>query len=334
MNGHILVVEDSPTQAANLQRLLEHHSFMVTVAVNGKDGLAKALEIQPALVISDVVMPIMSGYELSRAIKQDSRLKATPVILLTALADPVDLIQGLQSGADYYVTKPYEHQYLLQRIDEILARPDQRVREDAAGILEVTLGGKHYPVESGRVQMLNLLLSTYENAIERNKALTRVQEELRALNRQLESRVEELELSRQQQRQERELSSLEELTSAPASVTAHMFGLAPLRESAPDAFATLVQDYSQLIELALEERTFRVKHDIDDRVRLLAGRMTALKAGARDVVQLHTSALRVFMQDSTPQKAQAVTEEGRLLVLQLMGNLVLTYRNLAVRGRS
>ena len=90
---------------------------------------------------------------------------------------PEDIIEGLHVGADNYVTKPYDPKYLLGRVDSLLNTP---IAEDdeTAPTLDVTLSGKRYQVKSGRQQVLNLLISTFENAVEKNNELIRVNQQL------------------------------------------------------------------------------------------------------------------------------------------------------------
>ena len=122
-------------------------------------------------------MPEMNGFELCRAVKTDPRLKRIPLILLSTLSSPEDIIEGLHAGADNYVTKPYEPKYLLGRVESLLNTP--LVDEDeTAPTLDVTLSGKRYQVKSGRQQVLNLLISTFENAVEKNNELIRVNQQL------------------------------------------------------------------------------------------------------------------------------------------------------------
>src|SRR5438046_1495978 len=92
MPTEILLVEDSPTQAARLRHLMERHGYRTRVAVNGMKALEALHERKPALVLSDVVMPEMDGYTLCRAIKSDPSLADTPVILVTSLIDPKDIV--------------------------------------------------------------------------------------------------------------------------------------------------------------------------------------------------------------------------------------------------
>lgn len=112
----VLIVEDNPTQAFLLQRLLKKSGYTVSVACNGVEALAHLQENIPSLVISDILMPEMDGYELCRKIKTQDGLKRIPVMLLTQLSEPKDIIKGLECGADNFVTKPYDrlHNLLLK----------------------------------------------------------------------------------------------------------------------------------------------------------------------------------------------------------------------------
>ena len=175
----IVIAEDSRIQARMLQKRLESAGFEVR---HGEDGV-KALELirsdPPDLIISDIEMPNMSGYELCRSVKQDKEYRLIPLILLSTLGDPQDIIEGLQAGADNYVTKPYETDYLLARIDSLLKTPiAESDFADDGDALDVTLRGKRFTVQSGRQQVLNLLISTFENAVEKNAELIRANQEL------------------------------------------------------------------------------------------------------------------------------------------------------------
>src|SRR5450830_156359 len=103
----ILIVEDSPTQAERLRRLIQSLHYNARVAANGQLALAAIRERKPHLVLSDIVMPEMNGYELCRAIKSDPTLRDIPVILVTSLNDPKDIIRGIECGADNFIRKPY-----------------------------------------------------------------------------------------------------------------------------------------------------------------------------------------------------------------------------------
>ncbi len=186
-------MEDSRTQAALLCHLLEGAGYAVRSVKNGRDALEALRERKPGLIISDIMMPGMDGYELCKTIKSDPVLSDIPVILLTSLTDPVDIIRGLNAQADYYFTKPYDQQFLLSRVETLLVElsgASEGASEGASngasegaseGELAVTLNGERYVIQSGRQQMLNLLMSTYESAIQQNRKLLEAQIELKGL---------------------------------------------------------------------------------------------------------------------------------------------------------
>lgn len=116
----VLLVEDSPAQAETLRLMLEAEGVEVESVPNAETGLDALRGAPFDLVISDVMMPDMSGYDLCRSIKGDPALQATPVILLTALSGPVDIMEGLACGADNFITKPYDPGYLLDQVNTFL----------------------------------------------------------------------------------------------------------------------------------------------------------------------------------------------------------------------
>ena len=187
----ILIVEDSATQAERLKYILERNDYRFATARNGREALGMVNSDLPSLVISDIVMPEMDGYDLCRHLKQDERLKKIPVILLTSLTDPIDVVKGLECGADNFIFKPYDERYLLSHIAYILANQHLREPESARTGVEVFFAGRKFVITSDRLQILNLLLSTYETAVERNRELSAARDELRYLNETLEVKVAE-----------------------------------------------------------------------------------------------------------------------------------------------
>ena len=181
----ILIVEDSRTQAMVLQNVLEKNGFTVASATNGRAALDLLQTLRPVLVITDVQMPGMDGYELCASIKADAALRAVPVMLLTSLSAPQDIIRGLESGADNFVVKPYEEPFLLSRIETILANQELRRAAGHEEEIAVFFAGQQYVITSDRRQILNLLLSTYETAVQTNHDLIKAHEELKAAQGQL-----------------------------------------------------------------------------------------------------------------------------------------------------
>lgn len=188
---YLLVVEDSRIQAQILCQKLREAGFEVDWAENGEAGLKSIRTRRPDLVVSDIEMPIMTGYELCYEVKNDVELKSVPFILLSTLSDAQDIIKGLHCGADNYVTKPYDPDFLITRVRSLLETPVEDEGEQQQ--LDVTLNGTRYTVKSGRQQILNLLVSTFENAVEKNHELARANEELTVAKEQLQRWNAELE---------------------------------------------------------------------------------------------------------------------------------------------
>jgi PAS domain S-box-containing protein len=179
----ILIVEDSPTQAEMLRQLLTGVGHEVRAARNGEEALAQLAERAPALVITDIVMPRMDGYELCRAIKRDPELRRIPVILLTSLASPKDVLNGLTAGADNFIRKPYEADYLLARVTHILTNLELRKREHMQLGMEISFLGERHFITSDRQQIVDFLLSSFEEAVHLNGELTRSYRSLDGLYR-------------------------------------------------------------------------------------------------------------------------------------------------------
>ncbi len=199
MDQQILIIEDSPTQAAQLRHILEIHHYRVSAVSSGWEALAALAphRPRPALIISDVIMPEMDGYELCRRIKADDRHRDIPVVLLTSLSDPRDVIRGLECGADSFITKPYSEEHLISQIERLVAgRFVTETAEPGEG-LAVHFGAEDYVITADRRQILNLLLSTYETAIQQNRDLRAARDEVCGLNEQLEAANCEMEAANQ-----------------------------------------------------------------------------------------------------------------------------------------
>ncbi len=185
----LLVVEDSAAQALQLKELLEAEGYVVGVATTGAEALAMLAEHLPKAVLSDVLMPGMDGYDLCRKIKADLSLAGVPVLLVTGLSDPGDVIMALECGADAFITKPYRKEDLIERIRLSLADDGVHGEDPADRGVEISFAGRRHRISSGRQQILNLLLSTFAAAVLRNLDLERAREELEALNATLDEEV-------------------------------------------------------------------------------------------------------------------------------------------------
>ncbi|MFZ5723563.1 MAG: response regulator [Pseudomonadota bacterium] len=120
--ARILVVDDSPTQLANLVKLLESSGHNTITADNGMRGVELAEQHQPDLVLMDVVMPELNGFQATRKITKNPKTEHIPVILVTTKDQETDKVWGERQGASGYITKPPNEQELLAKINELLAK--------------------------------------------------------------------------------------------------------------------------------------------------------------------------------------------------------------------
>ncbi len=192
-SDYILVAEDSQVQAKRLQFVFEKHDIKGSFCHNGADALDQAIKEKPALIISDIMMPVMNGYEFCTKVKAIKDLRDVPVILLTSLNNPLDIIKGLQAGADNFITKPYDEDYLLSRIRYLLANRYLLSQGATDTGIDIMFHGERFHINSSKKQILDLLLSVYEAAINRNTQLIHAQQQLQILNSDLQSANQELE---------------------------------------------------------------------------------------------------------------------------------------------
>ncbi len=133
--SHILVIDDDSSTLRLLGYMLERGGFQVQLAGDGQDGLAKAFEQPPALVVLDVMMPGLNGYQVCQQLRTDSRTAHVPVIILTARSQRVDQKTAIEAGADLYLSKPVSPVELLGKVNELLSRPGDVPPPTAAKIL-------------------------------------------------------------------------------------------------------------------------------------------------------------------------------------------------------
>ena len=180
----VLVVEDDKNIAELLQMYLEKEGYAVTVAHDGGAGLSKFRAIKPDLVLLDVMMPVMDGWSVCKAIRTESQ---TPIIMLTAKGETDDKVTGLKSGADDYITKPFEMKEVLARIEAVLRRSgsaaatkknDRRLTFDKLVIdmdaFELTVDGKKVDTPPKEMELLFHLASSPNRVYTRNQLLDEV----------------------------------------------------------------------------------------------------------------------------------------------------------------
>lgn len=190
-NKKILVVDDTPLQAIMLRRALSQGDYDVATAKSAMEALEFLKKQRDFdLVVTDVNMPEMNGFQLCRAIKINPEYSDIAVIICTVLSDPEDLIKGIEAGADNYITRPWNDERLLKLTEEALkTRPPQRISQTE----EVSFSGRNYKISTSRQYILNFLLSTYENIHLQNVELNELREELQKAYSQLKNAQREQE---------------------------------------------------------------------------------------------------------------------------------------------
>ena len=179
----VLIAEDDKNIAELLQMYLEKEGYAVTVAYDGGQALTKFRAIQPDLVLLDVMMPVMDGWGVCRAIRAESQ---TPIIMLTAKGETDDKVSGLKAGADDYITKPFEMREALARMEAVLRRTGTATTEKAARRLvydklivdmdsfELTVDGKKVDAPPKEMELLYHLAASPNRVFTRNQLLDEV----------------------------------------------------------------------------------------------------------------------------------------------------------------
>ena len=153
MKKKVMIVEDNKDLLESMDMLLSEYCE-VTPAVDGEDAVEKLQDVKPDIVVSDIMMPRMDGYQLLKAIKENPEWKRIPIILLTALGQDDNLIQGYELGADDYLVKPIRAQVLISRINNIL-----RKQEFLSKIYSIDLDQKTaLPVKDPALAMIDSLV--------------------------------------------------------------------------------------------------------------------------------------------------------------------------------
>ncbi|MBM4085686.1 MAG: response regulator, partial [Planctomycetes bacterium] len=190
------------------------------------EALKLLRERKPALVVSDGRMPTMDGLELCRHVRADPALRDVPIVLVTALKEVEEVAEGLNAGADAYLTKPYNKKVLLSAIGSLLAHPPPPASGPATPF-DTVFGGRPHHVRMDSLQALHLLLATYGNAVAQNRELAQAHQALRELHQKLEAKVtqqtaelkkvcEELAQARQDFGDQQRVRNLEQLASGVA----------------------------------------------------------------------------------------------------------------------
>jgi len=176
----VLIIEDDPTMLRGLKDNFEFRGYKVSTATDGEQGLNDALNIKPDIIILDIMLPKINGYEICRLIRKENL--PTPIIMLTAKGEESDIVLGLNLGADDYVTKPFSIKELLARSEALLRRTRQGVKdiyEFADFHLDIparklTRKGKEIKLSPKEFKLLELFVKKPGRALTRDEILNLV----------------------------------------------------------------------------------------------------------------------------------------------------------------
>jgi two-component system alkaline phosphatase synthesis response regulator PhoP len=169
--GRVVVAEDERDVAELIRHTLTRERYEVVVAATGTEALRQARELKPDLILLDLMIPQLNGWEVCRRLKQDAATRAIPVIMVTARVEEGDKVLGFELGADDYVTKPFSTRELVARIRAVVRRSQpaerqaQKHRVEAGALLidrqrfEVTMGGRPVELTPKEFQLLVTLAS-------------------------------------------------------------------------------------------------------------------------------------------------------------------------------
>jgi DNA-binding response OmpR family regulator len=286
----ILLVEDSQAHAELVQQILDE-----------RDG-------------SQLASPALDVAHVGRLADALDRLDAGGVDIVL-----LDLHLPDSEGLDTFLT-------VRSRASAVPIVVLSALDDEELAARAVREGAQDYLVKGDMV--FGLVARSVRYAVERKRAEAQLLA-AEAARAEAEAALQHARVTEQQrrQRQRRELQSLDRLADpGAATVTAQAFGIEPLSATLPETFRDLVGRYASLLELALDQRAYKVDHRLSDALRSLADEIGFLKAGPRDVIELHTAALRAKIADVPAQRSQAYADEARVMVLELMGYLVAYYR--------
>jgi len=253
---NILLVDDRPENLRALEIQLENSYINIIKATSGNEALGLVLKYDFALILLDVQMPDMDGFETAELMKGDESTKCIPIIFVTAICNEREhLLRGYDVGGADFIFKPLDPEILKCKVRVFLELHQQK------------------------------------NA-----------------------------------QQEKELQSTASLSRLSGSAKDQMLGMPPLKRGGPDEFNEFVKRYGNLLDLSFEQRVSKASHNISEELGAISEELGFMKATPRDVVEIHSTALREKSDKGTQGTIQIYVEEGRIMLLELMGNLVSFYR--------
>ncbi|MFN7138827.1 MAG: response regulator [Limisphaerales bacterium] len=377
----ILVVDDNEAMLHALARVLKHAGYDVLSAASGAACLELAAKQKPDLILLDVQLPDISGFDVLTRIKTDPKLTSIFVVHLSAEhTDAEAKALGMERGADGYISQPIENRELLawvkaflrhQRTLNELRASEARYRQlfetnpqpmwivDKAGKRFLAVNDsaiKHYGYSQEEFEVLSLDLLIEKDEVTDVDMPALGAFDLKQQHRRKDGSLIDVEVSQHRvswekaeatawmiadvtvwkafelgrtrllQRYEKEVKALEKISQVRQQAR-NLKANQPLLTEDPELFNTLQEKYEMLLELALEQKIYKVDYEVSTGLRNIADQLFVLRATPRDVINLHCAALKKLSPNPEQPKAQGYVEIGRLAIVELMGYLVSAYRD-------
>jgi len=274
----ILMVDDKAANIQSLERILENLEVTFITALSGKEALSQAIRHDFALILMDVQMPIMDGFETAELLMANEKTKHIPIIFITALSkDEKDVWRGYETGAVDYIFKPVEPAILKSKI--------------------------------------RIFLEIYQK-----KEIEKKYSKLKQSHDVLKDIFK-----KQDEQEQKTLDHLSRTTKT--SVSAKMHGGGPVSEADPEFFDSVVNDFKRLTEKAIEAQVYKVDFNPSTELNNIAEELGEYRAGPRDVLRIFIKANEhLINKDETDEKKHNINNEAKLLMIELMGNLLSFYR--------
>ena len=183
--ARILVVDVNATAADATRKQLESGGFEVEVTSSTETGLDRLRAGGIDLVLAEIALGAVSGYDLCRSAKATPETREIPVVLVTVLADPLDVIRALECGADGFITKGWSAEHLIHRVEVVLENRRVRKMQPRDAALAARFLDTTFHITAERPQILDLLVSMFEDTVRKHRAWVTTQDQLRAANREL-----------------------------------------------------------------------------------------------------------------------------------------------------
>ncbi len=274
-NYIILVVEDNHTQAEYLRSILERESFSVILVNDGESAVNYLKQSTVDIVLTDIVMPGMDGYTLCNWIKNPENGQSCPVILVTQLFDPVDVVKGLVCNADNFIIKPFNAKEVVNRISMTIAHDSNLTVDSDGKNIYAKISGDDYLITADKKQILNILLSTYETAIVRNAELERLQEDNYWTNEQLKIAISNLKKSNNEL--EHEISEKKSVSLALAGANKKLQLMSSITRHDLLNQLTSIQGYIDLVLLEKEQPSEKIWYYLEKTISVINNTVEIVK---------------------------------------------------------